>query len=48
MKAGTRVALYGVLLVVLFGLSALLADVLVPATWVADWSGSTGQTGQGH
>jgi len=43
MRAGTRVALYGALLAVLFVASALLADVLVPASWATDWSGSTGQ-----
>ena len=43
MRAGTRVALYGALLAVLFVTSALLADVLVPASWATDWSGSTGQ-----
>ena len=43
MRAGTRVALYGTLLAVLFVASALLADALVPASWVTDWSGSTGQ-----
>jgi hypothetical protein len=41
MRAGTRVALYGLLLVALFVVSALLADLLVPATWVESWSGST-------
>jgi hypothetical protein len=42
MKAGTRVALYGLALVALFLASALLADLLVPADWVTDWAHRTG------
>ena len=41
MKAGTRVALYGLLLVALFIASALLADVLVPTSWVEGWSSAS-------
>lgn len=42
MKAGTRIALYGLLLVALFIAAALLADLLVPAHWVTDWAHRTG------
>ncbi|ACU85790.1 hypothetical protein Bfae_19790 [Brachybacterium faecium DSM 4810] len=45
MRAGLRVALYGLLLVILFGASVLLADALVPAAWVDAWSG-TGTSGR--
>ena len=43
MKAGTRVALYGLLLAVLFAASLVLGDLLVPASWVQGWSGSSDQ-----
>lgn len=39
MRAGPKVALYGLLLVVLFTASSLLAAVLVPEAWVTGWSG---------
>lgn len=42
MKAGTRVALYGLLLAALFAVAFVLGDLLVPAAWVEGWSGSTG------
>ncbi|MGO1286702.1 MAG: hypothetical protein ACTHUU_16445 [Brachybacterium sp.] len=42
MRAGTKVALYGLLLVALFAASYLLAGVLVPAGWVAQWTGAGG------
>ncbi|MBB5831038.1 hypothetical protein [Brachybacterium aquaticum] len=41
MKAPVRVGLYGLLLVVLFLASMLLADALVPAAWVEAWTGGT-------
>src|SRR5699024_11143037 len=40
MRAGTRVALYGLLLVALFLASYLLAGALVPEAWVTGWAGS--------
>ena len=42
MKAGTTLALYGLLLVALFFASYLLAGVLVPSEWVDSWSNSGG------
>lgn len=40
MRAGTRVALYGLLLAALFITSYLLAGALVPEAWVTGWAGS--------
>lgn len=42
MSAAARIALYGAGLVVVFLGSAFTADALVPASWVAEWSSSTG------
>lgn len=42
MRAGTKVALYGLLLVALFAASHLLAGVLVPEAWVSEWTGVPG------
>ena len=44
MRAGTKVALYGLLLVALFAAPYLLAGALVPAEWVAQWAGDAGPT----
>ncbi|MGP9539820.1 hypothetical protein ACT3SP_17615 [Brachybacterium sp. AOP43-C2-M15] len=41
MRAGTRLTLYGLLLAALFAASYLLAGLLVPADWVATWSGTS-------
>ncbi|WP_255411456.1 hypothetical protein [Brachybacterium sp. YJGR34] len=42
MRAPARLALYGLLLVVLFAASYLLADLLVPTQWAETWSGTAG------
>lgn len=40
MRAGTKVALYSLLLIALFAASYLLAGALVPESWVTGWTGS--------
>ncbi len=40
MRAGTRVALYGLLLAALFITSYLIAGAVVPEAWVTGWTGS--------
>ena len=41
MRAPARVALYGLLLAVLFAASLVLGDLLVPTSWVEAWSSAT-------
>lgn len=40
MRAGTRVALYGLLLAALFTASYLIAGAVVPEAWATGWAGS--------